>query len=100
MILDERKGKIIGGKAIAINSITSAYSGNNSERKTELIVQGIDRKILTENAKTKAQEMMKLQEETTKLNFSLSQLNQFKSSMSVQQIAVYEQTKQKYNDST
>lgn len=98
LVLDERKGKIIGGKVIAINSIISAYSGNNSERKTELIVQGIDRKILTENAKTKAQEMMKLQEETTKLNFSLSQLNQFKSSMSVQQVAVYEQTKQKYNE--
>ncbi|MFJ7826743.1 DUF342 domain-containing protein [Psychrobacillus sp. NPDC096623] len=97
LIIDERKGKIIGGKAIAINSITSAYSGNNSERKTELIVQGIDRKILTENAKTKAQEMMELQEESTKLNFTLSQLNQFKGSMNVQQVAVYEQTKQKYN---
>lgn len=98
LILDERKGKIIGGKAIATNSITSAYSGNSSERKTELIVQGIDRKILTENAKTKAQEMLKLQEEATKLNFSLSQLGQFKSSMAVQQVAIYEQTKQKYNE--
>lgn len=98
LVLDERKGKIIGGKAIAINSITSAYTGNNSERKTELIVQGIDRKILTENAKTKAQDMMKLQEETTKLKFSLSQLNQFKSSMTNQQVAIYEQTKQKYNE--
>ena len=98
LMVDERKGKIIGGKVIAVNSITAAYSGNNSERKTELIVQGIDRKILTENAKTKAQEMMNLQEETTKLNFSLSQLNQFKTSMSVQQVALYEQTKQKYNE--
>lgn len=98
LVLDERKGKIIGGKAIAINSITSAYTGNNSERKTELIVQGIDRKILTENAKTKAQDMMNLQEETTKLNFSLSQLNQFKSSMTNQQVAIYEQTKQKYHE--
>lgn len=98
LVLDERKGKIIGGKVIAINSITSAYTGNNSERKTELIVQGIDRKILTENAKTKAQDMMKLQEETTKLKFSLSQLNQFKSSMTNQQVAIYEQTKQKYNE--
>lgn len=98
LVLDERKGKIIGGKVIAINSITSAYSGNNSERKTELIVPGIDRKILTENAKTKAQEMMKLQDEMTKLNFTLSQLNQFKSSMTVQQVAIYEQTKQKCNE--
>lgn len=97
LFLDERKGKIIGGKAIAINSITSAYSGNNSERKTELIVQGIDRKILAENAKTKAQELIKLQEESTKLNVNLSQLNKFKTSMNVQQIAVYEQTKQKLN---
>ena len=98
LILDERKGKIIGGKAIATNSITSAYSGNNSERKTELIVQGIDRKILTENAKIKAQEMMKLQDESTKIHFSLNQLNQFKKSMTTPQIAVYEQTKQKYNE--
>ena len=48
LILDKRKGKIIGGKVIAVNSITAAYTGNNSERKTELIVQGIDRKILTQ----------------------------------------------------
>ena len=65
VILDERKGKIIGGKVIAINSITAAYSGNSLERKTELIVQGIDRKILTENVKLKAEEMMKLQDEMT-----------------------------------
>ncbi|KQL34275.1 DUF342 domain-containing protein [Psychrobacillus sp. FJAT-21963] len=97
IILDERKGKIIGGKAIAINSITTAYSGNNLERKTELIVQGIDRKILTENAKIKAEELMKLQNESTKLNATVSQLHQFKDTMSKEQIAVYEQTKQKYN---
>ncbi|WP_391115977.1 DUF342 domain-containing protein [Psychrobacillus sp. L3] len=97
ILLDERKGKIIGGKAIAINSITTAYSGNSLERKTELIVQGIDRKILTENAKIKAEEMVKLQEEGTRLNFQISQLNQFKETMSKQQIAAYEQTKQKYH---
>ncbi|ALC85007.1 hypothetical protein AM499_03625 [Bacillus sp. FJAT-22090] len=97
IILDDRKGKIIGGKAIAINSITTAYSGNNLERKTELIVQGIDRKILTENAKIKAEELMKLQNESTKLNATVSQLHQFKDTMSKEQIAVYEQTKQKYN---
>ncbi|WP_391201765.1 DUF342 domain-containing protein [Psychrobacillus sp. L4] len=97
IFLDERKGKIIGGKVIAINSITAAYAGNSLEKKTELIVLGIDRKILTENAKTKAEEMMKLQEEMTKLNFQLSQLNQFKNTMSTQQIAAFEQTKQKYH---
>lgn len=97
IFLDERKGKIIGGKAIAINSITAAYSGNSMERKTELIVQGIDRKILTENAKIKAEELMKLQQEMVKLSGQIEQMSKLQSSMSVQQIAVYEQTKQKYN---
>ncbi|MEK4486423.1 FapA family protein [Psychrobacillus sp. FSL H8-0484] len=98
IFLDERKGKIIGGKVIAINSITAAYCGNSLERKTELIVQGIDRKILTENAKIHAEKMMKLQNELTKLNVQVSQLKQLENTMSVQQIAVYEQTKQKYNN--
>ncbi|MFJ8066681.1 DUF342 domain-containing protein [Psychrobacillus sp. NPDC096426] len=97
ILLDERKGKIIGGKTIAVNSITAAYSGNSLERKTELIVQGIDRKILTEKAKVKAEEMMKLQEEMSKLNGQISQFSQMKNAMTVQQIAVFEQTKQKYN---
>lgn len=97
VFLDERKGKIIGGKVIAINSITAAYTGNSLERKTELIVQGIDRKILTENAKIKAEEMLKIQDDMTKLNFQISQLTQFKSTMSKQQIASYEQTKQKFH---
>ncbi|MFJ5768664.1 FapA family protein [Psychrobacillus sp. NPDC093180] len=94
ILLDERKGKIIGGKTIAVNSITAAYSGNSLERKTELIVQGIDRKILKENAKEKAQKMIKLQEEMSKLEI---QIDQLKNAFTVQQIAVFEQTKQKYN---
>ncbi|TQR19589.1 DUF342 domain-containing protein [Psychrobacillus vulpis] len=97
VILDERKGKIIGGKVIAINSITTAFSGNSLERKTELIVQGIDRKILTENAKEKAKAMLKIQEEMAKTSENITQLSQFKNNMSSQQIALYEQTKQKYN---
>ncbi|WP_313894357.1 FapA family protein [Psychrobacillus sp.] len=98
VFLDERKGKIIGGKVIATNSITTAYTGNNLERKTELIVQGIDRKILTENAKIKAEEMMKLQGDLTQLNTQVNQLKLLKNNMNVQQIAVYEQTKQKFNN--
>ncbi|TQR13772.1 DUF342 domain-containing protein [Psychrobacillus soli] len=97
IFLDERKGKIIGGKMMAINSITAAYSGNSLERKTELIVQGIDRKILTENAKVKAEEMIKLQEEMPKLSDQISHFKQLNNTMTVQQIAAYEQTKQKYN---
>ncbi|WP_144511044.1 DUF342 domain-containing protein [Bacillus sp. FJAT-22090] len=97
LFLDKQKGKIIGGKVIATNSITAAYSGNSLERKTELIVQGVDRKILTENAKIKAKEMMGLQEQMTKLNYQISQFNQLKNKMTVQQIAIFEQTKQKYN---
>ncbi|WP_093265739.1 DUF342 domain-containing protein [Psychrobacillus sp. OK032] len=97
ILVDEHKGKIIGGKTIAVNSITAAYSGNSLERKTELIVQGIDRKILKENAKEKAEEMIKLQEKISNLNVQISHFNQLKNAMTVQQIAVFEQTKQKYN---
>lgn len=95
--LDDRKGKIIGGKTIAINSITTAFSGNSLERRTELIVQGVDRKILTENAKQKAEQMLKLQTEMAVIQSHLDQLNQFKETRTKQQIADYEQTKQKYN---
>lgn len=97
LFLDEQKGKIIGGKVIATNSITAAYSGNSLERKTELIVQGVDRKILTENAKIKAKEMMNVQEEMTKLSIQIGQFSQLLDKMSTQQIAIYEQTNQKYN---
>ena len=41
--------------------------------------------------------MIKLQEEMSKLNVQIDQLSQLKNTMTVQQIAVYEQTKQKYN---
>lgn len=97
IILDERKGKIIGGKAVAVHSITTAYSSNSMERKTELIVQGIDRKILTENAKMLAEKIVQYQEESTKLNYQISQLGQFKGKMTTQQNGMYEQVKQKYN---
>ncbi len=97
IILDDRKGKIIGGKAVAVNSITTAFSGNSMERKTELVVQGIDRKILTENAKTLAEKMVKLQEEATKLNYQIYQLGELKDNMTTQQNGIYEKTKQKYN---
>ncbi|MEG0381543.1 MAG: FapA family protein, partial [Kurthia sp.] len=37
ILVDERKGKIIGGTAIAKSMITTAVSGNRLERRTELI---------------------------------------------------------------
>ena len=95
--LDERKGKIIGGKTVAINSIVTAYTGNSMERKTELIVQGLDRKILTDHTKSQAQLMMTKQTEVANLETKLEQLSRLKVNMTVQQIAMYEQTKQQYN---
>lgn len=43
ILLDERKGKIIGGRAIARNTIVTAVSGNHMERRTELIVNAVNR---------------------------------------------------------
>ena len=98
VILDERRGKIIGGKTLAIQSILAAYSGNDLERKTELIVQSVDRLLLIDQMKWNAEKSVKQNLEITKLSAQVDQLEQLKNNMNTHQIAVYQQTKQKLHN--
>ena len=43
IIVDERKGKIIGGTAVAKSMIVTAVSGNRLERRTELIINSVNK---------------------------------------------------------
>ena len=43
ILVDERKGKIIGGTAIAKSQIVTAISGNRLERRTELIINSVNK---------------------------------------------------------
>ena len=98
VVLDERRGKIIGGKTLAIQSILAAYSGNDLERKTELIVQSVDRLLLIDQMKWNAEKSVKQNLEITKLSAQVDQLEQLKNNMNTHQIAVYQQTKQKLHN--
>ncbi|MFX3674804.1 MAG: DUF342 domain-containing protein [Paenisporosarcina sp.] len=91
--VDERKGKIIGGRTEAKHVISAAYCGNHLERRTDLIVFGINRPALKAEVKMKAIELKEIQEEINKLENQVVQLQKFMDKMTGQQIYVYEDTK-------
>lgn len=59
ILADEKNGKIIGGKTEAKGKIVASIIGNRMERKTILIVQGFDRRALTEKMEQKLLEYKK-----------------------------------------
>jgi uncharacterized protein (DUF342 family) len=93
VFIDERKGKIIGGRIEAENVITAAYSGNHLERRTDLIVLGINRQALQDEVKLKAVDLKEIQEEIGKLENQVIQLQRFLEKMSTDQVNVYEETR-------
>lgn len=93
VFVNELKGKIIGGRTEAINVITTAYSGNHLERKTDLIVHGINRQALQNEVKIKAVELREIQEEIYSFEKKVTQLQLLLGKMSPQQIGVYEESK-------
>lgn len=93
VFVDERKGKIIGGRTEAKHVIATAYSGNHLERRTDLIVHGINRQALQSEVKLKAIELKEIQEEIGKLEDQVIQLQRFIEKMTGPQIQVYEETK-------
>ena len=75
--VNEQRGKIIGGRAEATNSIHSATSGNRLERKTELIIVIPDRIESAKLIKEKKDQMINLEMEIAELDekvFSLMPL--------------------------
>jgi len=93
IFVDERKGKIIGGRAEAKHVISTAYSGNHLERRTDLIVFGINRQALKGEVKVKAVELKEIQEEIVTLENQVIQFQRFLEQMSGQQLHVYNETK-------
>lgn len=94
IFVDERKGKIIGGRAVAKSSIVTAISGNRLERKTDLIIESVNKQESYALMQGKATQLKHLQSEILineeKIKKILPILNQLNS----QQIASFEETKQ------
>lgn len=78
ILLDERKGKIIGGKAVAKDMIVTAISGNRLERRTELIIESLNKQKALEIIQEKASLLKSIQEETIQLTSQINQIIQYK----------------------
>lgn len=94
ILLDERKGKIIGGTAVAKSAIVTAISGNHLERRTELILDVVNKEESFAELQLKAAALKERQDEMAALQENLNKLEPFLSRLSNEQIAMYEQTKQ------
>lgn len=69
--VDERKGKLIGGRAEALFKITASIAGNQHERRTELIVKGIDKDNLLADLQVKAHELKTVQQNIDKVDVKI-----------------------------
>lgn len=94
IFLDERKGKIIGGKVLAKDQIITAVSGNKMERRTELIIESISRQEQLEIIQEKAQILKTLHEEIIQITSQLNNSQQYTEKMSGKQLAAFNQLKQ------
>lgn len=99
ILVDERKGKIIGGTAAAKSEIVTAISGNRLERRTELIINSINKQEAYGNIQDKAAHLKSLQEEIVSLDEQVSRLTPLVDRLNKQQIAAFEQAKQNLNKS-
>ncbi|MBM7607166.1 uncharacterized protein (DUF342 family) [Lysinibacillus composti] len=91
ILVDERKGKIIGGKAVALNTIVTAIAGNHLERRTELIINNSDKKKALEVIQKKAANLKIIHEEIIQLSTHLNPLIQYKEQLTGQQLAVVDE---------
>ena len=92
--VDERKGKIIGGRAVAKSAIITAISGNRLERRTDLIIESVNKQDSYLNLQVKAGQLKQLQAEITSYEEKIKSLLPVVKQMNTQQIAVFEETKQ------
>lgn len=91
ILLDERKGKIIGGKAVAKNLIVTAVSGNRLERRTELIIESLNKQKAYELIQDKASLLKTIQEEIIQLTSKKNQIIQHKDRLNDTQRQALEQ---------
>lgn len=74
ILLDERKGKIIGGKVVAKNSIVTASAGNRLERCTELVIECLSKQEMNNRIQEKAAKLKIEKEEVIHLTSKLNKI--------------------------
>ncbi|MBG9456384.1 hypothetical protein ABE61_20715 [Lysinibacillus sphaericus] len=94
IFVDERKGKIIGGRAVAKNTIVTAISGNRLERRTDLIIESVNKQESYSIMQEKAEKLKQLQSEIAEHEGKIKSLLPLLNQMSKEQIATFEGTKQ------
>ena len=97
ILLDERKGKIIGGTAIAKSVIVTAISGNRLERRTELIINSINKQDGLAIIQDKASLLKAMHEDIVHLEGQVTRSIPIVKNFNKQQVVAFEQAKQKLN---
>ncbi|MEK4386405.1 FapA family protein [Solibacillus sp. FSL W7-1464] len=95
ILVDERKGKIIGGTAIAKSIIVTACTGNRLERPTELIINSINKAQSLEVIQYKASLLKSMQEDIIQLETHLERIAPVIHTLTQRQLATLELTEQK-----
>ena len=95
IMVDERKGKIIGGTTIAKNTIVTAVAGNRLERRTELIINSVNKAEGLELIQSKASVLKSMQEDILHLEAQINRVLPVIDKLTKPQIAAFEQTKLK-----
>ena len=94
ILVDERKGKIIGGKTVAKNTIVAAITGNRMERRTELIINSVNKADGLEQIQSKAALLKSMQEDILQLESQINRVLPLVQNLTKPQLAALEQTKQ------
>ncbi|QCR32802.1 DUF342 domain-containing protein [Lysinibacillus sp. SGAir0095] len=98
ILLDANKGKIIGGKAVAKNTIVTAISGNRLERRTELVIESLSKQEAHDIIQEKAALLKSSREEALQLTVKVNEVNKHKSNlnrMQLQSLRILEEDLQK-----
>ena len=94
VLVDEHKGKIIGGKVVAKNRIVTSISGNHLEGRTELIINSVNKEEVFALVQDKANHLKVLNEEIAVLEDQIERVQPNIKLLNSQQVAALKQVKQ------
>ena len=97
ILVDERKGKIIGGTSIAKSAIVTAISGNHLERRTELIINSVNKQERLAMIQNKAALLKSIHEDIVEQEEQIDRVEPVFNNLTKPQIAAFEQVKQNLN---
>lgn len=92
--VNEQKGKLMGGEAVAKSTITAAITGNRLERRTDLIIESISKQESYNEIQNRATALKELQEEINSAQETVNRLKPFVKQLSADQMVLYEQARQ------